>query len=268
MYRVAIPFKLSSRGGLVRHREPSYRSRAFVFGVMAGIAAHLLHARHIYLAESGQGALGPWLTPVGNEAPDVRMHPWFTAQLASLLNRVLGTEVIHLHRQLWKTKGETLKELKELRLANGWWLTSSCARDQRHVSLDNKRIQCGICAGCLLRRQSLHAAGMRSDRDNYLWNDLSAPTLSRAVHSHQTARNDERQSLCAVLEMQQFAEISTDSDRIRAAAAELSPFVNQHHDEVELALGRLINTHASEWQRFLSRLGPHSFINRWLDTLK
>jgi 7-cyano-7-deazaguanine synthase in queuosine biosynthesis len=268
MYRVAIPFHLSSRGGLVRHREPSYRSRAFVFGVMAGIAAHLLHASRIYLAESGQGALGPWLTPVGNEAPDVRMHPCFTTRLASLLNRLLGTGLTHVHRQLWKTKGETLKELKELNLADGWWLTWSCARDQRHISLDNRRIQCGICAGCLLRRQSLHGAGLRDDSDNYLWNDLSAPTLSRAVYNRQTARNDERQALCAVLEMQQFADMSLESERIGVAAAELSPFVKQPPDLVARNLGQLIAAHASEWQRFRSGLGPNSFINRWLDALQ
>ena len=179
MYRVAIPFRLSSRGGFVRHREPSYRSRAFVFGVMAGIAAHLLNATQIFVAESGQGAFGPWLTPVGNEAPDVRMHPSFTSRLASLLNLVLGTALTHVHPQLWKTKGETLQDLTRLHLADGWWLTSSCARDQRHVSLDNRRIQCGVCAGLSIASTiALHAAGLTNNAENYLWNDLSAATLS------------------------------------------------------------------------------------------
>lgn len=268
MYRVAIPFHLPSRGGLVRHREPSYRSRAFVFGVMAGIAAHLLHANDIFVAESGQGALGPWLTPVGNEAPDVRMHPSFTAELSLLFSKVFGARVTHVHRQLWKTKGETLKEIKDRMLADGWWLTSSCARDQRHVSRDNGRIQCGICAGCLLRRQSLHAAGLRSDIENYLWDNLSEPTLSRAVVNRHTAPNDERQALCAVLEMQQFADLSSEPERLIAAAAELSPFLNEQPHQIEVRLGHLIAAHAAEWQEFRLGLGPESFINRWLDTLK
>lgn len=268
MYRVAIPFRLSSRGGLVRHREPSYRSRAFIFGVMAGIAAHLLNATQIFVAESGQGALGPWLTPVGNEAPDIRMHPSFTSRLASFLNHVLGTDLAHVHPQLWKTKGETLRDLEQSRLADGWWLTSSCARDQRHVSKDNKRIQCGVCAGCLLRRQSLHAAGLASDADIYLWKNLNAVVLSRAVSRRRTSDNDERQALCAVLEIQQFAEMNSKAENLRTAAEDLAPFVNEQSELVELSLRRLISMHASEWSQFRSTLASQSFINQWLDTLQ
>ncbi|MGB7546465.1 MAG: hypothetical protein WBM14_01840 [Terracidiphilus sp.] len=268
MYRVAIPFRFSSRRRGVRHREPSYRSRAFVFGVMAGIAAHLLNANNIYIAESGQGSLGPWLTPVGNEAPDVRMHPAFTSRLSSLLNCILGSKLTHIHSQLWKTKGETLKDLSQLGLAEGWWLTSSCARDQRHVFLDNRRIQCGVCAGCLLRRQSLFAANLRSDSDMYLWENLKAPNLDGAVTHRATTRNDERQALCAALEMQQFASIASEIGSIHTAAEELSPVVDQAPNEVEASLRRLIAAHASEWHAFRSMLGSQSFINRWLDALK
>lgn len=268
MYRVAIPFRLPSDRRSIRHREPSYRSRAFVFGVMAGIAAHLLSAPKIFIAESGQGALGPWLTPVGNEAPDVRMHPSFTTRLAGFLTRLFNCELVHMHPQLWRTKGETLQELKRLKLESGWWMTSSCARDQRHVSLDHRRIQCGVCAGCLLRRQSLNAAGMSNEHDSYLWNNLSARTLSGAVAGRRTVSNDERQALCAVLEMQQFAEICTDSERFRTAAEDLAQFVSQQSNTVENGLKRLIKTHAAEWTRFRSTLASRSFVNTWLDTLQ
>ncbi len=268
MYRVAIPFRLATRGGLVRHREPSYRSRAFVFGVMTGIAAHLLNAESIYIAESGQGSLGPWLSPVGNEAPDVRMHPSFTTRMGTLLNRILGISVTHIHTQLWNTKGETLSELAQLGLADGWWLTSSCARDQRHVSLNNRRVQCGVCAGCLLRRQSLQAAGLKSEADKYLWSDLSAPSLAQAVSGRQTTENDERQALCAVLEMQQFADITSKTNDIRIAAEKLSPMLNQDPDQIEAKLSHLVRTHATEWMRFCSTLGTQSFINQWLGVLQ
>ncbi len=268
IYRVAIPFTLSSRHRNVRFREASYRSRAFVFGIVAGIAAHQLGANHIYVAESGQGSLGPWLTPVGNEAPDVRMHPSFTTRLSSFINCVFGSSISHMHPRLWHTKAETLKELKRLGLADQWWLTSSCARDQRYVFLDNKRIQCGVCAGCLLRRQSLLAAGLSSDSDRYLWSDLCASKLSNAVTSRNTTQNDENQALCAALEMQQFGEIACDSNKIAIAAEELSPFVNQRPDAVVPQLQRLIATHADEWQSFRAIAGPQSFINQWLDILK
>lgn len=268
LYRVAIPFTLSARRRNARHREASYRSRAFVFGVVAGIAAHQLGANRIYVAESGQGSLGPWLAPVGNEAPDVRMHPSFTARLSSFLNCTLGSSISHVHPQLWQTKGETLKKLNNLGLADEWWLTSSCARDQRYVFLENRKIQCGVCAGCLLRRQSLLAADLSSDCDQYLWSDLHVPKLGDALTVRHTTQNDEHQAMCAVLEMQKFGDIASDPNRVQIAAEELAPFVNQDVNVVIGNLERLIAAHSSEWTMFRSSVGPHSFINQWLDILK
>jgi Queuosine biosynthesis protein QueC len=268
IHRIAIPFTLSSRYWRVRFRESSYRSRAFAFGVVAGIAAHQLCAKQIYVSESGQGSLGPWLSPVGNEAPDVRMHPSFTARLSLFLNELFGTSISHLHPRLWHTKSETLKELNDRGLAGEWWRTWSCARDQRHVFLDKKRIQCGVCEGCLLRRQSVHAAGLQNDTEQYLWNDLRASTLNQATLGRATRSNDEHQAQCAVLEMDQFGRISRDAERIAIAAEELSPFVYEDAGLVATRLQRLITAHATEWHTFLSALGPQSFVNQWLDVLR
>jgi hypothetical protein len=268
MYRVAIPFRLSRRNGGVRYCEPSYRSRAFVFGVMAGIAAHLLEVPKVFISESGQGALGPWLLPVGNEAPDLRMHPLFTSQFAAMLKLILGREIAHVHPQLWKTKGQTLSELRELGADDGWWLTSSCARDPRHVALGNRRIQCGICAGCLLRRQSLHSAALENDGERYLWSDLSAPSLKQAVNGCKRAssKNDEQQALCAVLEMQHFAEAALAEELIRVRALELCAAVGEPHAEVHKKLNLLVGTHAAEWKQYVTQLGARSFIKTWLES--
>ena len=268
IHRIAIPFTLSSRYWRVHFREPSYRSRAFAFGVVAGIAAHQLRAKQIYVAESGQGSLGPWLSPVGNEAPDVRMHPSFTARLSAFLNQLFETSLSHMHPRLWHTKGETLKELDRRGLAGEWWRTWSCARDERHVFLDERRIQCGVCGGCLLRRQSVHAAGLKDNPEAYLWNDLRASMLSQATIRRTTRPNDEHQAQCAVLEMDQFGRIACDTERIAIAAEELSPFVNQDAELVVTQLQRLIAAHATEWQSFHSDLGPQSFVNQWLDILR
>ena len=40
-----------------------------------------------------------------------------------------------------------------------------------------KKRQCGICAACMLRRMSVHAAGLSEPRERYVWEDLSAPTF-------------------------------------------------------------------------------------------
>ena len=269
LYRVSIPFQLAEAPS-ARFREASYRSRAFVFGAMAGVAAHLLSAKRIISAESGQGSLGPWLMPVGNEAPDIRLHPSFTYRLGRFLHLILQSDFRHDHPQLWKTKGETLSELKQSNRAENWQHTSSCARDARHVLLDGKSVQCGVCAGCLLRRQSLLAAGLDERQDKYLWADLQASTLNRALKSRRppTRLNDERQAQCAVLELQDFAQLTTDSALIKNGSAELAPVMQEPSSQIETKLRRLITKHREEWIQFVARLGSTAFIAKWLDTLK
>jgi hypothetical protein len=65
--RISVPFRLSDKSVGYEFRESSFRSRAFAFGAMAGLAAHLSESMRVIFPESGQGTFGPWLLPVGNE---------------------------------------------------------------------------------------------------------------------------------------------------------------------------------------------------------
>lgn len=268
--RVSIPF--SRRGSGVRLRETSYRSRGFVFGVMAGIAAKLLEANQIIVPESGQGSLGPWLNPVGNEAPDVRMHPFFTASLAKFLECILGRHIKHCHPQIWMTKGQTLRELKRYGLENEWWKTKSCPRG-RKVCLNGKRVQCGVCASCLLRRQSVMAAALDSDKELYLWGNLSAPTLRQAADpdARNTGPNDERQAMCGLYELAALGNL-LDTDyggkRIADASAELAAHENAQEVDVVGKLRGLLVAHREEWRNFVAAQKSESFLNSWLEVLQ
>jgi 7-cyano-7-deazaguanine synthase in queuosine biosynthesis len=269
-YRVSIPF--SPRGNHVRLRETSYRSRGFVFGVMAGIAANLLEADRVIVPESGQGSLGPWLNPVGNEAPDVRMHPFFTARLSGFLKTVFDRRIEYEHPHLWKTKGETLRELKDIGRENDWWTTKSCPRG-RKVCMNGKRIQCGVCASCLLRRQSLLAAALDEGQDEYFWTNLSAPNMRLAANpnARATVSNDERQAKCGVYDLNALGNIpGTDSgdQRIRDAAAELADHESAQKDDVARKLRRLLLAHREEWRTFVTTQKSESFLNNWLEILQ
>lgn len=268
-HRVSVPFRLARREGL-RFREQSYRSRAFVFGVMAGVAASMLGAERILVAESGQGALGPWLTPVGNEASDLRTHPVFTRQLTGLLSLVFDRRVRFDHPQLWATKGETLAQLRGRGLAGDWHRTRSCSRDARDVSLDGSRIQCGVCANCLLRRQSLMAAGLDESDDRYLWPRLSERSLGAAAAAGARAAtaNDERHASCGVLAMAELAVLARADDRhspLDWAAEELAAALNEPAASVALRLRRLLAAHRTEWEAFIGAQGPASFVARWAE---
>jgi len=239
---------------------------------MAGIAAHLLEADRIIVPESGQGSLGPWLNPVGGEPPDVRTHPFFTASLSRFLQTVLGRLVKYEHPHLWNTKGETLRELKVNRLDGDWWATKSCPRG-RKTCLNGKLVQCGVCASCLLRRQSLLAAEFDEGKDRYLWPNLSAPTLREAAApgGRDAKPNDERQAKCGALDLNALGNmVDTDPGRRRIADAsvELANHQNDPQEEVARRLRRLMVAHRDEWRAFIAAQKGDSFLNNCLEMLR
>jgi hypothetical protein len=239
---------------------------------MAGIAAYLLEADRIVVPESGQGSLGPWLNPVGNEASDVRMHPFFTASLSKFLTSVFGRQTEYEHPQLWKTKEETLRELKNNGLEDLWWETTSCPRG-RKACLNGGRVQCGVCASCLMRRQSILAAALDLGKEVYLWGNLSAPTLRQAAASgaRDTVPNDEHQAKCGLYQLAALGNLlNSDSGgkRIANRSAELAAHGGTLQEDVARKLRRLLVAHRDEWRAFVAAQGSESFLNKWLEIVQ
>lgn len=261
--RLAVPFRISQEHG-VRLREPSYRTRALIYGVMGAIAAQLSGANRIMVSESGQGALGPWLVPVGNEALDIRMHPAYTSQLTQFVNSALGIQVAYEHPRLWSTKGQTLRELAERNLAEDWHETRSCARDARHMSYGRTRLQCGVCAACLLRRMSIRSAGLEESLDNYMWKNLSASSLDDAVvdPTRVASKADRGHAICGALAMAQLSELTKpeQSAYVDGKAQELAYIRGEHVDFVRKQLAGLIQQHANEWDEFVAHQGDSSYL--------
>ena len=65
------------------------------------------------MPESGQGALGPSLVPVGQTYDDYRSHPAFTRKMERFLKALFGVEVEFVFPQIWQTKAETLRRFIE-----------------------------------------------------------------------------------------------------------------------------------------------------------
>ena len=159
----SVPYRI--RYGNKGSVETSARSRGFKFALLSGVAAHLSGAQQIIVPESGQGALGPSLVPVGQAYEDYRNHPLFTDRMAVFLSALFGHEVRYIYPRLWHTKAETLAEfVANCPDGSNWVETRSCWQSQRQVSVSGKRRQCGICAACMLRRMSVHAAGLMECR--------------------------------------------------------------------------------------------------------
>ena len=262
-FRVTVPFRLSEARGGVRLREPSYRSRAFLYGALAGLAVNLAGGARVVVPESGQSSLGPALSSVGDEALDLRSHPRFTQTLATFLSCLLEAPLVFEHPHLWRTKGETLAALAKAKLAADWHLTRSCPRSPRHVRLQGTKVHCGVCAACLLRRQSLLRAGLH-EGEQYQWPNLSAASLPEAAAegARPTNKDDVRHAACGALCMNSLAHVGRGGDDLplRQAVYDM-PTALGEPDRLMRKLRRLINAHDLEWRAFVGVQGDRSFLH-------
>ena len=182
----SVPYRVHE--GNRRFAESSARSRGFKFATISGVTAYLSKAEQIIVPESGQGSLGPSLTPVGQAYEDYRNHPLFTDTMEKYLGALFHHQPRFEFPRLWNTKAETLKEFVD-KCPDGhtWEATWSCWQSARQASVDGHKRQCGICAACMLRRQSVHAAGLTERKEK-----ISTCPPSRRARRRASTRLPER----------------------------------------------------------------------------
>ena len=261
---VGVPYSISYRN---ERKEPSGRSRGFKFALVSGLAAYLADAPKVLFPESGQGAIGPAIVNVGTTYPDYRNHPLFAACMETFLKALLRWEVQYEFPRLWKTKGETLLEFVQLPNAPSWDTTRSCWRDSRWSSVSGKRRQCGICAACMLRRVSVHAAGQREASETYVAVNMDAPSLDAAVDPAFRKLNAayRKYAIAGVLHMKNMADLAerTQRDIVKGHAALLGPVLGKEVDIVERGLLTMFEKHSEEWENYLGSLDKSSFVRSW-----
>ena len=262
-----VPFSVKT---LVRNGESSVRSRAFKFTSMAGIAAYLSRAHRIIIPESMQGSLGPLLVPVGQSYEDYRNSPHFADRMSKFLNAVLGTSLSFHFPRLWFTKAETLTEFIRMDANADWMSTRSCWQQSRQISVNGSRRQCGFCAACLLRRMSVHAAGLVEAPGTYAVENLSAPTLEAAsdgcFDTRKLTKSQHQYAIAAALHLDHMAEFGLPTDGYNAmdfAVRQLSRSMRLEYDEVHSNLERVIGQHRTEWHEFMISVGSGSFLSNW-----
>lgn len=249
------------------NRESSSRSRGFKFATISGVAAYLAGAKQIVIPESGQGAIAPALINVGHAYPDYRNHPLFTRRMEHFLEALLGAKISVVFPRLWNTKGETLREFASLPGDSDWQTTRSCWRSNRWSSVNGKLRQCGVCAACMLRRLSVHAAGLTEAPDVYVATDMTAGTLEQAIDKDFTRQTSafEEYAIAGILHMDHFADMAEPdaAPLVRRHAMLLATALNVSHEEAEWRLNALLRRHADEWKSYLGSLGGRSFVRQW-----
>jgi hypothetical protein len=262
----SVPFSVNPGEG--RLVEPSVRSRGFKFALISGLAAYLAKSKRVIVPESGIGALGPVLVPVGQAYEDYRSYPLFAKHMENFLSALLGYHVVYEFPQLWKTKGETLKEYASRRgNEESWMKTRSCWQQNRHVSVNKKARQCGICAACMLRRLSVHAAGLEEPKSAFVWERLSARSFKQgAASSFEITNAMGEYAIAGVLHLAHLAELrhsAINDSTLNLRSAQLAGVLGISATESKTRLERLLIQHKNEWEAFLNYLGPESFVSKW-----
>ena len=259
---VRVPYSIAASKS---RREASGRSRGFKFALISGLAAYLTNAPRVICPESGQGVLGPVLATVGHAYQDYRSHPLFTQRMELFLKALLGLDVRYSFPRLWTTKGETLAEFVRLPGSESWRDTKSCWRDARWSSVARSWRQCGVCAACMLRRLSVHAASLEESADEYICEDMRAESLEDGVAPGFSKLNERYReyAIAGTLHMRRMAEIAEETETMEGHAAVLAPALELEVAEVESRIRRLFEQHREEWVNYLASLGSRSFIQRW-----
>jgi 7-cyano-7-deazaguanine synthase in queuosine biosynthesis len=248
--------------------ETSARSRGFKFAILSGIAAYLTKAETIFVPESGQGALGPALVPVGQAYSDYRNHPVFMRRIEVLLEALFGHKIRFEFPRLWFTKGETLTEYLNSNHNAEWSKTRSCWQDNRHASVEGKRRQCGICAACMLRRLSVHTAGLTEKPETYVWENLKAHSFEEgaAAGLKKIERVQRDYAIAGALHLDHLANLkgaAIHAPTIRLNTSQLAKALGLPEQHARDKLDRLLDKHACEWKAYVTSLGSKSFVNRW-----
>ncbi|MEQ8441311.1 MAG: 7-cyano-7-deazaguanine synthase [Alphaproteobacteria bacterium] len=251
--------------------ENSVRSRGFKFAAITAIASHLSGVDRVIVPESGQGALGPVLVPLHNIYPDYRNHPVFFRKMERFIEKLLGSSIAFQQPRLWHTKGETIAEY--LRVGDGASVeglldTRSCWQQRWNARINGKLGQCGLCAACMLRRMSLHAAGVTEPSEKYGFNDLSIATFKDAKPRSNRARPSKSMleyGIAGVQHLEQLARMAEWPDpSLTVAAFEIAQSTGLSEAETLERLRDLLKRHAAEWRSFLDAQGKKSFIKGWI----
>lgn len=265
----SIPYEVRAEKG--QFVESSARSRGFKFAVISGLAAYLVKAGQIIVSESGQGALGPALVTVGQSYEDYRSHPLFTQRMERFFEVLFHHKVRFSFPQLWNTKAETLRKFaEECNDGKSWESTWSCWQQNRHVGVEGKKRQCGICAACLLRRLSVHAAGLHECKETYVWENLAAREFFMGApagfDSKKITGALREYAIAGALHLEHLAQLRSspaNAGTLSLCAFQVGQSLGLAESDVRPKLDRLLAQHEKEWKDFMNSLGKSSFLNKW-----
>nr|WP_282565463.1 7-cyano-7-deazaguanine synthase [Paradevosia shaoguanensis] len=207
--------------------------------------------------------------PLHNVYADYRNHPTYFRKMERFIKMVLGHDVRYDQPRLWNTKGETISafRLATNTAVDELFETRSCWQQRWNAKTDGKLRQCGLCAACLLRRMSMHAAGIEEPDHTYIIADLTVPAFRDALPGREKVRLSRTMAeygSVGARHFQQLADMANLPDAaLNAHAFEIARATGEAQEDVLTNLRNMLLTHAKEWRAFMAAQGKQSFLRSW-----
>lgn len=223
-----------------------------MFLTLGVVAAAQARTDILWVYENGVGALNLPLNETQLGVDNYRgVHPLSLMMARDLLERVLE-RTIHIRNPfLFHTKAEMCAALQSAGLADLVRETVSCDGFAQRVA---NQPQCGYCTSCVLRRQSLYAAGLESyDAANgYRYDVLShqtALTLNQ-VYGLEAMRNQVEKLQRALSSDDPWQALVASFPDLARVQAALVVRESLDSDEVKTSLIRMYRAYVREWGKF------------------
>ena len=261
------PIRVPLRFSDPHHSERTFRTRPFIYYILSAYGAMTVNASEVVVPENGQGSLGGSLALLGCEAPHRSCHPGFTTRLTQLFRQLTGHTVVFQHPGLFSTKADVLTDLLRIDQNGSKWMAEhwSCSHDQRNSSHGRKRIHCGVCGNCILRRNAAFVAGI-VETTPYLYSNLQSPTMHSALLDDspqpRSYRAFEDLASNGVRGMQRLADMAERPDDLAvwSEAASIAESQGATVEQTRKELLHFMQTHATQWRDFLTHCGPDSWV--------
>lgn len=168
----------------LRRREPSSRSRAFLFLSLGVASAASTGSKKLVIPENGYTGINLPLRPNRGGALSTRStHPETYRRVAEILDR-LKIDVSISNPFEWMTKGEAMSSVRELDPPEGWIdaaaLTLSCSKLGGNWFAGSPNLNCGLCVPCMVRRATFLGSDL-PDGTEYLFSSISGTNLSDLI---------------------------------------------------------------------------------------
>ena len=181
---------------------------------------------------------------------------------SELFEKALGRKIHIKNPCLFETKAKMIEQLKSEHLVEAIADTVSC--DSYPIRVPGQP-QCGFCTSCVLRRMSIHAAGLgKYDRVGGYRHDVlsSKPTLNqRQIYGLATTAYQAHKLKACLASQDPWKSLTSEFPKLAVTFAELTYRNGLAQGDVVNGVLRLFDSYVREWDSFPANIKIASETN-------